>query len=283
MKKAIFTIAIGNDNPMYKAALESFKHYAQKVEADLIVTDSPRFDIKIENPKYLAHPAWSEKCRIGELLEEYDRVLYLDADMLITPDARNVFDVYSDLETVYMLDEGKETCRKAVLDDVFQALGTLEDWPKHGELLTYYNVGMILISRQCPLFQYACFNELQDVSHKIKYYEQTYFNYLIQKHNIKNECIAPEFNRMDLFGQEGYLESDFIHYANKGYSPSGRRRELQYVADFCKFYQSHLPAGRLSELKQEAWAFFLDKVYKRYKLPNPLLKLICNSFVSKPV
>lgn len=268
---------------MYKAALESFKFYARKVDADLIVTDAPRYNITISDPKYPAHPAWSEKCRIGELLKEYDRVLYLDADILVTPDARNVFDVYTDLETIYMLDEGKKACRKAVLDDAFDALGEIENWPKHSDLMSYYNVGMILISRQCPLFEHACFDELQDVSHKIKYYEQTYFNYLIQKHNIKNVCIDPEFNRMDLFGQQGYLKSDFIHYANKGYSPSGRRRELQYITDFCQFYQSHLPSELLDDLKQEAWSFFLEKVYNRYKLPNPVLKLICNSFVPKPI
>ena len=38
MKKAIFTLAIG-DNPMYKAAVESFKAYGKKVGADVIVAD----------------------------------------------------------------------------------------------------------------------------------------------------------------------------------------------------------------------------------------------------
>lgn len=39
MKKAIVTLAIG-DNPMYQAAILSFKHYADKVgdEVDLIVS-----------------------------------------------------------------------------------------------------------------------------------------------------------------------------------------------------------------------------------------------------
>jgi len=42
MKKAIFTLAIGDTNPMYNAALLGFKLYAEKVDclrASFIVLD----------------------------------------------------------------------------------------------------------------------------------------------------------------------------------------------------------------------------------------------------
>jgi len=281
MKKAIFTIAIGQANPMYQAAIHSFRLYAEKVGADLVITNQRQYEIDIDNPRYLANPAWCEKMRIGELLKDYDRVLYLDADIMIHPDARDVFQQYPDLETIYMLDEGKIVDRQPVINDINDCLGTLEHWPTDRGLASYYNLGVMLISNQSPLFKHTRCDELQGVCNKIKYYEQTYFNYLIQKHQMKNQNLAPEFNRMDLFGKQGYKQADFIHYANKGYSPSGRRREYQYISDFCQFYQGILPDEILRPLKQQAWDFFLNKVYQRYNLPNPLLKFICQLFVGK--
>ena len=90
MKKAIFTLAIG-DNPMYKAAVESFKAYGKKVGADVIVSDRLHYKVDIKNPKFDASPAWCEKLYITDLLKEYDRVLYLDADIIVTPEARDIF------------------------------------------------------------------------------------------------------------------------------------------------------------------------------------------------
>lgn len=59
MKLAIFTLAIG-DNPMYQAAIHSFKCYAKRVGADLIISDSLHYPIHIHQPKYGANPAWAE-------------------------------------------------------------------------------------------------------------------------------------------------------------------------------------------------------------------------------
>ncbi|GAB3038916.1 glycosyltransferase family protein [Bowmanella dokdonensis] len=280
MKKAIFTIAVGADNPMYQASIRSFERYAKRVNADLIVSDELHYPIKIDEPKYYANPAWAEKMRIGELLKTYHRVLYLDADILITPNARDVFQHYEDLDTIYMFNEGRYVNRDEPIESISSLLGMISDWSVSGNNPTYYNLGVMLISRQSPLFSLASLEELQAICNKTKFYEQTYINYLIQRHKLKNSNLEEKFNRMDLLGNKGYKQADFIHYANKGFSKSGRRRELQYVIDYLDFFKEEISMADQKNLKKSVWKFYLSRVYARYNyLPRTLLRFLCRTFV----
>lgn len=279
MKKAIFTLAIG-DNPMYQAAILSFQHYAQKVGADLVVSETLNYPIKISEPKYGANPAWAEKLRIGELLKEYDRVLYLDADILVSPDAEDIFKKYQDLDTIFMLNEGAvcdRTQERTLIEDLCGRVA----WPSEKEASIYYNVGVILASKLCRLFEYADLDELQSVCNEIRFYEQTLFNYQIFKHQLKHEALPSRFNRMDMFGKEGYLDADFIHYAGRGYAKNNRRRDVQFLRDFAKLYQGIVPQQDIERLHNAAWNNFLDVVYKKYPLPNWLIKLCSQRFVPR--
>ncbi|MBQ4847826.1 glycosyltransferase [Pseudoalteromonas sp. MMG005] len=277
MKKVIFTLAIG-DNPMYQAAILSFKHYADKVGADLIVSDELHYPINIRDPHYGANPAWAEKLRIGELLKEYDRVLYLDADILISPSAQNIFKQYTDPMVVYMLNEGAICDRQCERQLIENKLGRL-NWPMQCEDVIYYNVGVVLASQGCKLFDYADLAGLQSVCNHIRFYEQTFFNYQIFKNALKHKELATTYNRMDMFGKEGYLEADFIHYAGKGYAKNSRRRDVQFLKDFATLYDNILPRDKMEALKAHAWHDYLNVVCKKYPLPNWLIKQCCRWFV----
>jgi len=281
MKKAIFTLAIG-DNPMYRAALNSFKIYADRVGADLIVSDELHYKIDICKPKYDANPAWSEKLYIGELLKEYDRVLYLDADFIITPSARDIFEVYPDTDTVYMFNEGLYRDRTPVIDEICRQLESVEDWQQRDGKLTYFNMGMLLVSKQSPLLSLMKLSDLQSLCNSIKFYEQTYTNYIIQKHKIKYVEADSCFNRMDLLGNEGYQEADFIHYAGRGFSPKSRQREIKYIADYCQMFADIVDPKELESLNSSVWELYLSKLNKKYKLPKPLLNWYFSNFSSKP-
>ena len=273
MKKAIFTLAIG-DNPMYQAAILSFQHYADKVGADLIISDSLHYPINIQDPKFNASAAWTEKLRIGELQHQYDRVLYVDADVLITPHARNVFELYPDLETAYWFDEGVIQERAEDVAMICETLGQV-NWAKNNNRPVYYNAGIILTSRQCELFKKTKLEDLQKVCNVITHYDQSYFNYTLHRHKIKHSSFDKAFNRMDMFGQEGYLDADFIHYAGKGYAKNNRRRDIQFLKDFAQLYTGIISEEDIKRLKAQAWQQYLNKIYKKYPLPNFLLKVLC--------
>jgi len=279
MKKAIFTLAIG-ENPMYKAAVKSFQRYADIVEADVVVSSELHYPITLENSRHTVSPAWTEKLYIGELLKEYDRVLYLDADIIVAPHAENIFDVYTDLETLYLFNEGHYLERQHVIDKITNILGPLDNWPQSNGRPMYYNVGCMLISSQCRLFDIATLEDLQKICNHIQYYEQTYFNYLIHRDGLKHEGLSDKFNRMDALGKEGYIDASFIHYAGRGYTNSSLKREARFVNDFCKLFDGIFDAQELAGIKGTGWNLFIDKATKRYKLPRPVVDFLARKFVT---
>ncbi|MCG9748459.1 glycosyltransferase [Shewanella sp. Isolate8] len=272
MKKAIFTLAIG-DNPMYRAAISSFKQYAEKVSADLIISDQLHYKLHVNNKKFDASPAWSEKLYMQEILKEYDRVLYLDADMLISPWAENIFEQCPDLDAVYMFNEGAHIDRSKQADQINQVLGEV-DWPQDDGKMIYFNSGMILVSKQTGLFDSASAEEMQKICNEVKFYDQTYINYLIRRDKIRSVCVDKRFNRMPLLGNENYQEASFIHYAGRGYRGKIPMRELKYIADYCDMYKESLSTSEILEYKQQAWHWYMLKQQRKTKLPIPLLSWI---------
>ncbi|NDH10089.1 MAG: hypothetical protein EBY16_10910, partial [Gammaproteobacteria bacterium] len=101
-KRLIVTIMLGND-PSFHFVKKSFKSYAKKVNADfLCITKASSILKPKNNNNKLFFDALFQKVSLGSLSDEYERVLYLDADILITPHAKNIFDVYKDDSQVYM-------------------------------------------------------------------------------------------------------------------------------------------------------------------------------------
>ncbi|MEZ9236872.1 glycosyltransferase [Shewanella sp. 10N.286.52.A9] len=276
MKIAIFTLAIG-DNPMYRAAIDSFSSYADKVGADLIVSNELHYQLNVKNKYYDASPAWSEKLYIAELLKEYDRVLYIDADMIITPWAENIFEQYNSLETVYMFNEGAYKDRSEHANKISSILGEV-DWPTLDNAMVYFNSGMILVSKQSNLFINASAEEMQKVCNEVKFYDQTYINYLIFREKIKYHCIDKSFNRMPLLGLEGYKEASFIHYAGRGYREKIPMRELKYIIDYCDFFSNELSEQDKLEFKQQSWHWYMLKQHRKSKLPIPFLSAVFGLF-----
>lgn len=276
MKKAIFTLAIG-DNPMYRAAVESFQRYADKVGADLITSEKLHYTINVHRPKFVSSPAWSEKLYISELLKEYDRVLYLDADIIVTPWAKDIFLEYPELDTVYMFNEGRHRDRGAQAEQINPILGTVE-WPKEDGLIVYYNSGMFLVSKETGLFDHAKVEELQAVCNEVKFYDQTYINYLIRRDNIKSVGVDASFNRMQLLGHENYQQADFIHYSGRGYRQKVPMRELKYIIDYCDMFKDELTEAEILQYKQQAWHWYMLKQQRKTKLPISLLSFVFGLF-----
>ncbi|WP_394202776.1 glycosyltransferase [Shewanella waksmanii] len=272
MKKAIFTLAIG-DNPMYRAAVDSFKAYGKRIGADVIVSDQLHYKIDINKPKFDASPAWSEKLYITEVLKEYDRVLYLDADMIVTPWARDIFAECPDLDTVYMFNEGRHRDRGAQAEQINAILGEVE-WPKEDDMTVYYNSGMFLVSKETGLFNNASIEEMQAICNHVKFYDQTYINYLIRRDGIKSVGADAEFNRMMLLGYDDYQKADFIHYSGRGYRQKVPMRDMKYIIDYCDIFKDTLSDEDILLYKQQAWHVYMLKQQRKTKLPIGLLSFV---------
>ena len=78
----VCTIATGDAGKrQWLLSRRSQQNYARKIGADYLVIDDP------SQPWVLA-----EKFRVGAVARQYQRTLYLDADVFVANDAPNVFD-----------------------------------------------------------------------------------------------------------------------------------------------------------------------------------------------
>jgi alpha-N-acetylglucosamine transferase len=99
-QNAIFTISIYGlkHHQMQKYSLITIENYAKKIGVDLIIQNRSLIKHKL----YSAH---LEKFNIKELLDHYNRILYVDNDILIKKNTPNIFEIYKDEDSIYMLDE----------------------------------------------------------------------------------------------------------------------------------------------------------------------------------
>ena len=241
MKNCIYTVAIGN-NPIYNHCLKSIADYADKINADLIVD---------EKEKIKGYPQLN-KLNILDYINKYEKILYLDADILVNSETLNIFEEYNN-GNFYAFNEGKHIPeRLKSLEQVTKELDKNE-WTvgENGMMLSeleienYYNTGVMLFDKKhkklFKKFDIDLFIKNKNIQH---YYEQTYLNYLLQKLNIKVKDIGSEWNRMSHLGFKDRLNANFIHYAGNGYT-NGNKQATENLVE--RDYKTLYNQQKLSE------------------------------------
>lgn len=208
MKKAIVSLAIGNAN-LYNVGLQSALDYSKRVDADFhVITE------QIINYKHL----FFEKLQLLSLFDQgYDRVLYLDGDVIVTPHAKDIFKEYPDETKFYAYDENSHPDNPCMdRDSDVEALPKDFEWIKNSQgKYRYFNGGVMLFSKQ-HRFCFSGIQHVPDVPEMWIYGDQTVLNYLIAKGGVEWNTIDYSFNRMDLGKedpQKKRFEANIIHYA----------------------------------------------------------------------
>lgn len=222
----VLTIAIGSKyREISKLTNESIKNYAKKIGADFKCID--RQEISKTTPHW-------EKFQISSLLDEYDRILYVDSDIIIRDDAPNLFEIVPN-GLLGMFNEAKFTDRsKELMIDICKKYGeTLRSWDGR-----YFNSGVMVISQNHrDLFT-------KPTEEIFSFYEQSYLNMVIARDNIDMFELDYRFNRMtcvDRYTGEDRHASYFIHYA--GY-PSASGLENIIKDDLKKWKSGFRGNGR---------------------------------------
>jgi lipopolysaccharide biosynthesis glycosyltransferase len=228
-KNLIFTLAMGEYNNF--PTLKYMKDYADKCDADYL----PLNELKINH-----NHIFFEKFYFVDLLNQYDRVLYVDADVLVTPTAKNIFNEFKDENCFYAFAENdhsemtnKDYCIQPLLNDC-------PEWPlQENGKKQYFNAGVFLVSK--PLQKYFLnFRNVPNLPGIYEFGDQTYLNYLVAKNKIKFKSLPYSFNRMNMgkfdTEKERYF-SDFIHYAGPDLYGSGHR-ETTVLQDINFLYKN---------------------------------------------
>lgn len=232
MKTAIFNLQIGSPKSHWDICLKTQHAYCKKYGIDHYISKTPFIRYKWCAPH---GQIYFEKLQCLSLFDKgYDQVLMLDCDILVTPEARNIFEVYSDVNKIYAYDEsqivgirGKTLYgdeedimdRDPYIKRILNSIETPFEWQKnYKNKYRFYNTGAFIFGKNIAhiFTNKVTFDSLVHTKNIYDFWEQTYISSIIQKYDVPNESIDYSFNRMNLGGRDENNErykADFIHYA----------------------------------------------------------------------
>ena len=190
-KNLIATLSIGwwADYTM-EVACPSFREYARRVNADIHVITEKKINIL---------PVHMERFQIYDMFDKYDRILWLDCDIVISPKCPDLFDIvpYNCLGAIPDCSSGEWNNDNYSLDieAVQKELGDI-GWSKG-----YFNVGVLALSKiHKEIFSYP--QEATKMSDW--FHDQLLINYRFQKMYLSNRSdfykMDTKFNAMRLYG-----------------------------------------------------------------------------------
>ena len=207
-RRAVVTLNIGNREEAV-VSKPFFYRYCQRHDLHFIVIHERRFNLT-PNPRRPRLGIHLEKFQIKELFDHYDRIAYLDSDILIHPEAPDLFE---------QVDADEIGC-------VFENIGPDawkrdEEWQKAEALLgplpgnpSYFNAGVMVFGR--------AHRDLFNLKLGIpggRWPDQTFLNYHSRKLAMPVKGLSEKFNFLPLFpGWEDAavrVQQYFVHYAGR--------------------------------------------------------------------
>jgi lipopolysaccharide biosynthesis glycosyltransferase len=234
-KRLIVTIMFGKD-PSYYFAKKTFESYAKKVNADFICLERPSHIFQSTNKNYNknALDALFEKISLGTFANKYDQVLYIDADILITPHAEDIFILNANKSAIHMFNEGLISDRSRELTLISNYL---KDPVKDNN---YFNAGVILFPSTVDFLTSIRIYELEQFFTSSSWFDQTYVNFKVRFRQLHVENLEQKFNCMaQKNGNEKRFLASFIHYAGNGYCHK-KQRPVFMLSDYCHLYNYSL-------------------------------------------
>lgn len=202
--KAILTIVNGERyDEIWKRTEPFFIRYADKCDAELIV---------LKSCEGYPSPHWMKFSIYDLLKKEFDRIAFIDADIIIRDDCPSLFDIVPENE-FGIFNEGVYAPRAVCLHEVQKVFGIrLPTWNGND----YYNTGVMVISkRHRHIFKVT--SEIKPLRNAFG--EQTYLNMRIINSDVKVHSLNYKFNRMSLMDRVtgvSRLASYIVHYAGDG-------------------------------------------------------------------
>ena len=205
------------------------RYFAKRWDAEFKVLGRWADELACPDPK---GKAFYRLFRCYELLEEYPRILHLDADMVINPHCPNPFDEFlEDKIAVLYEDKGSRLAdRRNRIKKAQELFGHIN----HEK--NYINTGFLLFSKaHKELFK----------PHEGKYYcdlgfDDAFYSYQIHKLQLPIHEIHYNWNHMSMFsepwnGSPSRFKSYIIHYAGQGLFPDrGNRSRIELIEDDIK-------------------------------------------------
>jgi lipopolysaccharide biosynthesis glycosyltransferase len=210
MKLLITTRADSNIKRMTDITHPSIIAYAKKVGASFMTLDHKTDCTHMEGKwhyRILKH---------YDLFEQYDRILHIDSDVLVSPKCPNVFNLvpYDCIGTVYEDKGSRAASRHECIRTVQNTFGDVS-W-----IEGYINTGFFLTSK----IHRDIFKKIDGHYYEGWGHDDVHLGYLINRHEFKVHELSYKWNHMGMFsepwnGSADRFDSNIIHYAGTAAFP----------------------------------------------------------------
>lgn len=224
MRLLVATSADANINGYAPFTIPIQKMWADKWKADYLI---------LNDPAYSRRAMWCYRTLLFyDLLKEYDRILYLDADVIVNKDCPNLFEkVPFDMIGAVMEDKGtRQNERWNRIKKVKAYLGEI-DWDEG-----FFNMGVYVVSKiHRDIFQRVNGKLWED-----RGWDSPFYSYQIMRLKYYWTNLGYKFNHMSMFSEEwngapSRFDSHLIHYAGRASFPDkGKRSREQLIKDDAK-------------------------------------------------
>jgi len=221
---AVVVVNIGRAHLM-RWALPSISAYCSRTGARFHPINEPRWSLG-------THQGYNygtfEKFQVYELFDTYERILRLDADVIVSPTCPNLFE--TDPHKVYAVREdrfSRKASRLKQMKLVQQTLGTLPEWTSG-----YVNSGVVLASREHRR-AFRLRNAKKVLRMNLgEFKEQTMLNWRLRYLGFRVVDLGPAFNHMSMFDEHADREkAHILHYAG-AHGPKAEAMRRDYTRLF---------------------------------------------------
>ncbi|MDF5720718.1 MAG: glycosyltransferase [Rhizonema sp. PD37] len=176
---AVVTLCIGEEYKLGEVTHPLLKAYAEKLGADFIIIDKPKLNLNYVH---------FEKYQIYDLLENYERIIFLDTDIIVNPKCPNLFELVPEYQFGAFVVSKHTYFHDGAVKDIQKVLGDI-GWKRE-----YFNSGVMVVSK-CHREVFKKSNELLIwASEKRAFLDQTLLNYHVQKQGIPIYDIGYQLN-----------------------------------------------------------------------------------------
>jgi len=199
MKLAIVTAVFGDSHrKLSKLSIPIMREYASQLGADLVSLEDRRFHDR--------SPHW-EKMRIREVLDIYDRIAWIDVDVIIHPKAPSIFDACP-LGSFGAFDEGRiftDRVNNLAPESSFYGIPLKPTRP-----FTYFNSGVMVADKShAGIFVQPTHAAPNSIMH-----DQTYLNLQLQATNSPFVDLTSKWNGLhSVHGENDRKQLYTVHYA----------------------------------------------------------------------
>lgn len=181
----------------------------------------------LDDPAYSKRAMWCYRTLIFyDLLKTYDRILYIDADVVINKNCPNIFEIVP-CDTVGVVLEDKGSRRKERLDRIRRVKVCLGEI---GWQTGFFNMGVYVVSKiHRNMFQRVDGKLWEDMG-----WDSPFYSYQIMRLGYKWVDLGYKFNHMSMFseswnGSPSRFDSYIIHYAGGAKFPDKGKRSLEQL------------------------------------------------------